>query len=490
MNMDITQNPRQVKADFDKYIGRFFLKNLTTILSISAVVLIYYLVSDWFVRQNPTAAATRVVPLVLILVLLTIHLVSAKKMFRLKNMLYLSIYVAIQLMMYGKCLIHLHQDALAASVAGTILVTFLVSLDIKQKRSIAVLIYALPVSIFTLLLVVWGKPSSKELMVLADIYPIAVIGFLVNQVQYRLRYKLYMSNRLLKLEQKRTKALYAETLQINDQLEMRATEALLIKEEIQQKNEELNISNATKDRFFGIIAHDLKNPIGAIWGLSDILVADKNMDEAQRTLCIETINTSVKHTYELLENLLSWAKAQNKAIVYEPALLDAREVIENELKVLRQIADEKSITIDNAISFEVRVYADPKMFETIVRNLVSNAIKFSHAGSSIRLKARIAEHGGSAVTEISVRDNGIGMSPEKLGSLFNATKNISSRGTANEEGTGLGLLLCKDFVNRMNGRMSIESQIDLGTTVTVTLPGNATAPAKAKSPLLSFPEKD
>ena len=229
---------------------------------------------------------------------------------------------------------------------------------------------------------------------------------------------MYKSNRLLKLEQDKTRLLYSETLEVNRELKKAAKEAIIIKEEIQQKNEELNKSNATKDRFLGIIAHDLKNPIGAIWGISDLLMMDRNIDEKEKQHCIEAINSSVKHTHELLEDLLNWARAQNKSIVYEPIVHSACTVVEKELKVLKQIADKKSIQIINKIPENFEVYADSHMLETIVRNLVSNAIKYTYSNGSIIINANVIDMGNRNFAEIAIEDNGIGMSKEKVSKLF------------------------------------------------------------------------
>lgn len=468
--MDDSLSSKKLKADFEDYLDRIFLKNLSLILSIGALVLAYYLISDYSVRGNLWAVATRIPPITLVLILLAIHLVYPDRFLRLKSGMYISIYLSIQLMMYGKCMVHLHDDGLAPSVTGAILVIFLISLDIKQSARITALIYAIPIVLFTLLLWFYGKPSSKEFLVMADIYPIVAIGYVVNRIQYNLRFRLFKSNRLLKLEQEKTKALYKETLQINDELQQKATEAILIKEEIEEKNEELNIMNATKDRFLGIIAHDLKNPIGAIWGLSDVLLGDGSLDEQQKKECIESINKSVKNTHQLLENLLSWAMAQKKAIVCKPSFVDAGEVVENELKVLRPIARKKFIQIHNNIPAGFKMYVDLKMFETIIRNLISNAVKYSYSKGEIHIDARLIHENNRNYTELAVTDNGMGMTDEVQQGLFKISKTISTPGTDHEAGTGLGLLLCKEFVDIQHGFIHVESQLQKGSIFSVCFP--------------------
>ncbi len=470
LKMGANFNSRKLHVDFEDYQKRVFLKNLSLILSFGILTLVYYMYSDWSVRHNLSAAETRIVPLLLSVVLLLIHLIFRHKFYRLKLALYLLFFVAAQLMMYGKCLIHLHEEALAPSVTGAILVIFLMSLDLRQNLKTATFVYIIPIVVFSLSLIFWKKPTSSEFFVLVDIYPIVIVGFIINRLQYNLRFRLFKSNQLLKLEQEKTKALYKESLVINDELKKKAEEAICIKEEIQEKNEELNKSNATKDRFLTIIAHDLKNPIGNIWGLSDLLLVDKTMDENGKYECLDAINKSIQHTYELLDNLLNWARAQNKAIAFNPLNHKANEVVERELIVFRQVADKKTINIKNSIPDEFEVFADKNMLETIIRNLVSNAIKYSYPKGEIEISATIVTKDVETFTQISIKDNGIGMSHDTLMKLFSSNKNISTRGTENESGTGFGLLLCKEFLDIHKGDLTVQSIPNKGSVFSCNFP--------------------
>ncbi len=468
--MNSSLESRNIKAEFEKYLGHIFLKNLIPLLSLGVIILSFYIYSDWSVRHNLHAVAIRFVPLVLMVVLLIGHLVFRHKYYRLKTYLYIAIYLTLQLMMYGKCLIHLHDEALAPSVTGAILVIFLISLDAKQNNRLTTFIYAFPILVFTFILLFIKQPSSKEFIVLADIYPIVFIGFIINRMQYKLRFRLFKSNRLLSLEQKKTKSLYAESLKINDQLAQKATETRLIKEEIEEKNRELEKMNATKDKFLGIIAHDLKNPIGNISGLSHQLIVDDSLDDKDRHECLKIINSSIKHTHRLLENLLNWARAQSNAIVFVPLLHNAHEVAEKELDVLRPMAENKGISVENRIDDSVKVLADLNMFETIVRNLLSNAIKYTHTNGRIEINAQPVKKDNKGYVEVSVMDNGMGMDEQKLLSLFKIAENSSLRGTENEEGTGLGLLMCKEFMDIHNGVIYVTSKPREGSTFKCLFP--------------------
>lgn len=460
----------RIENEYAAHLKHSFLNSIILISSSGICILAFYIYSDLNVRNNLWAAATRFPPLLILLSLLLVHIIYRHKLATVKQVLYTLVLLSLQLMMYVKCLIHLHGDALAPSVTGTILVVFMISLDAKQNNTITALLYTLPIVAFTMLLMFFGKPSAEEFLVLADVYPIVFIGFIINRVQYRLKFRLFKTNHLLRIEQKKTKALYTRSLEFNKQLEKRAKEAILIKEEIQNKNKELNTSNATKDKFLAIIAHDLRNPIGAIWGLSDLLLVDDTIPKKDRQLYVQSINESIKHTHHLLENLLHWARAQNKAIDYEPLEYCVFDIIDGELKVLTQMANKKSISIENRIPVSLKVYADLNMFETIIRNIVSNAIKYTNIGGCVKISARLISKKGKVYTEIAVADNGVGIGEEKLSNLFQITKNVSTRGTNNEAGTGLGLLLCKEFVETHDGVISVESKPQQGSNFKFLLP--------------------
>ncbi|PRY98222.1 signal transduction histidine kinase [Marinilabilia salmonicolor] len=465
-------NSERLQAQFEKYLGKVFLKNMTLVLAVGAVILAYYMYSDWSVRNSFIGVAIRAIPMVIILSLLLIHHWYRHQFFLLKKYLYISIYITLQLMMYAKCLLHLHEEALAPSVTGAILIIFLISLDIKENWRLTAFIYAFPLIVFTLLLIFIGKPSEKELLIIADIYPISIIGFIINRVHYKLRFRLFKSNKLLLNEQKKTKALYAESLSNNTKLEQQAIEARLIKEEIEEKNEELRKLNASKDKFLGIIAHDLKNPIGNICGLSDLLLIDKTLNGKDKQKCVELINENILHTHRLLENLLDWARAQSNVIRFSPAFHHANEMVEKELEALRNLAGKKSISIENNIPADLQIFTDQNMFETIIRNLVSNAIKFTYVNGEIRVDARLVQKENKGFTELSVADNGVGMEPYKLSKLFKISENISTSGTSNEVGTGLGLLLCKEFMDIHYGQIHVTSKPGEGSIFTCLFPLN------------------
>lgn len=237
--------------------------------------------------------------------------------------------------------------------------------------------------------------------------------------------------------------------------------------QLKLKNDELVTLNADKDRFVSILAHDLKSPFNGILGLLDLLLTDLreyDIEEVESQLRI--INDAAHSAFNLLEDILLWARSHLGKIPFEPTLIEAKTCFEEVTTLLETTARNKSITICHELPDHLTVYADFGMLKTVLRNLVSNAIKFSNPDSVVTLTASHSTSG----TILSVSDLGVGISRDTLSRLFNITKVYSSPGTAGETGTGLGLLLCKEFVDKHRGTIQVESELGKGSTFHVDLP--------------------
>jgi PAS domain S-box-containing protein len=235
---------------------------------------------------------------------------------------------------------------------------------------------------------------------------------------------------------------------------------------IKEDKRELLQLNLNKDRFISILGHDLKNPLNNILGFSEVLIEDIcNLHTDEIEEIAKNINKSAKITVKLLEDILMWARTQQGVILFKPQILNFRDICKNILEVLKPNADAKNIVI-NYSSDQINVFADNDMLKTVLRNLVSNAIKFTYTGGTISIKA---EQTDSKVT-ISVSDNGIGIPPDNLAKLFNISEVLSTKGTTGETGTGLGLLLCKEFVEKHQGKIWVESEVGKGSDFKFTLP--------------------
>lgn len=239
------------------------------------------------------------------------------------------------------------------------------------------------------------------------------------------------------------------------------------KQEIEQLADKLTELNATKDKFFSIIAHDLKNPFHTLISLSSIFL-DQEIDipeDIKKEFLVKIAQTT-RSTYALLENLLQWSKTQTNRIQFVPEMINLSDVIEKNKIILNSIADDKQISFDIFIDPTIKVIADQNMLETVFRNLMGNAVKFSYPNSKIVVKAEEAD--GYVVT--SVKDNGIGIEEMNKSKIFSLGKTPISIGTKDEKGTGLGLILCKEFIEIQKGKIWFESEYKKGTTFFVTLP--------------------
>lgn len=236
---------------------------------------------------------------------------------------------------------------------------------------------------------------------------------------------------------------------------------------IENRNKELAKINATKDKFFSIIGHDLKAPFTGILGFSRILL-DKigKKDYGSIEKYAKTIHDSSERTYHFVGNLLDWASTQTGKIQPNPTNFDISTEMNNVKDLLNDTAQEKSITILNAIEDNMMVFADKEMIHTVIRNLISNAIKFTEPGGRIVISATNTKNN----TTIKIADNGIGIPEEKVENLFSIYDKRSTKGTRKEKGTGLGLILCKEFIEKNNGEIWAESVVGKGSSFYFSLP--------------------
>jgi PAS domain S-box-containing protein len=236
---------------------------------------------------------------------------------------------------------------------------------------------------------------------------------------------------------------------------------------LKENEKKLQQLNADKDRFISILGHDLKGPFNNLLGLSEVLTEDiRKLDIDQIEDIALNIDKSARITNNLLEDILIWARNQQGSIPFKPQNLSFVDICKDILKTLNSNADIKNITIDYSNIDHLTVFADSDMLKAVLRNLVSNAIKFTNYGGAIYINA---EQNSKNVT-ISVSDNGIGIKPDDLTKLFDISEVHSTKGTSKETGTGLGLLLCKEFVEKHGGKIWVESEVGKGSDFKFTLP--------------------
>jgi signal transduction histidine kinase len=237
--------------------------------------------------------------------------------------------------------------------------------------------------------------------------------------------------------------------------------------ELKSARERLKEANALKDKFFSVIAHDLRGQFHVLLGLSDILMLnDKSFSEAKKSEYIKKMNNSAYALYKFLQNLLDWSRIQQDRIEWHPQKINLRLMVATTLSMQAMQAKEKKISLTSHINTDLYAYGDPDTVEMIIRNLVSNALKFTHPGGAIRITCRENED----CQEITVADTGIGIVAENIEKLFRIDTHYSTKGTDKEKGTGLGLILCKEFIQKNGGRIWVESVKGQGSRFIFTVP--------------------
>lgn len=237
--------------------------------------------------------------------------------------------------------------------------------------------------------------------------------------------------------------------------------------ELKFAREELKELIATRDKFFSIIAHDLRNPLQFLVLSSDLLYNDyDSLDEESRKEYIRKFYNGTNRISALLENLLDWSRSQRGLIECKPEKMDVRMMAEENIDLLKTHAKSKDIHAVSQVGPGIFAFADKNMIRTVLRNLLSNAVKFTNTGGEVVIDA---SREGDYV-EITVSDNGVGMTPEAIDGLYRIDRSKSAVGTAQERGSGLGLILCKEFTEKNNGTIAVVSEPGKGSTFTVTLP--------------------
>lgn len=305
-----------------------------------------------------------------------------------------------------------------------------------------------------------------------------------NQVRFETEEKDDIIASLMKLEQMRQSEIKKQELIRNILVVVVALTAILLltvyrsgqrrrrinmlllqhQEETEKRSQELEQLNQVKDKFFSIISHDLRSPVNALAGILDLM--DKGaIKPEEMPAAISELRKRFVHTRNLLNNLLDWTLLQMDKLNLQASTINLSEIANENIELMNSM-HEKKIRLINDIPENALAYADRNTINLVIRNLLTNAIKFTNEGGEIRISAT------ESPTEwtVSVQDNGIGMNEEIRNRLFDKINPYSTRGTANEKGTGLGLILCKEFVEKNNGRIWVESQEGKGSTFSFTVP--------------------
>jgi signal transduction histidine kinase len=268
------------------------------------------------------------------------------------------------------------------------------------------------------------------------------------------------------LEQK-VKERTRELENINRQLNLELNERNLAEQALKKSEAQLKELNATKDKFFNIVAHDLKNPFTSLLGSTELLFENIHlMDKEQIRRLAQILNDSAKGGYAILQNLLDWSRSQTGVLKFNPEKFNLKDLIDENISNLQLFAANKEIYVNSEAENGTFVIADKNMMNTVVRNLLNNAIKFTHRGGKVNV--RIIRNKKEIV--VSVKDNGIGIPVEDIGKLFRIDTKFQVPGTDKEQGTGLGLKLCKEFIEKHNGKIWVRSTLNKGSEFKFSVP--------------------
>ncbi|NOQ26182.1 MAG: cyclic nucleotide-binding domain-containing protein [Bacteroidales bacterium] len=239
------------------------------------------------------------------------------------------------------------------------------------------------------------------------------------------------------------------------------------RDELNRQKKELEDLNATKDKFFTIIAHDLKNPFNTVIGLSQLLIERyETFDSNKIKEFIKEINKFSNNVYDLLEKLLQWAKLQRGTLEVNSEKVNLLDLANENMNIFQIIAEKKGVKLESRINNKLYAYIDRNMISTVIRNLLSNSIKFTNVNDTVFLEAKVVND----FIEISVTDTGIGIPESNIDKIFSIDSNISTKGTAEESGTGLGLIISHEFVIKNGGTIIVKSEEGKGTEFTFTIP--------------------
>jgi len=310
----------------------------------------------------------------------------------------------------------------------------------------------------------WNNEGDKIRLIIRSPWWLSIPAYIIYALLLVFIIIAYTRNRTYRLEQLRRK--------LENQVEERTREIARQKEEIESQRDALQELNATKDRLFRIIAHDLKNPMTALMSITQSLtMAYHDLEEADREEAIRQVDKAAGDLLRLLDNLLQWTTSQTGKMPFKPERFDLAVTANESHSLAEPLARRKKIALESNIPEGSWVKADRNMISTVFRNLLSNAIKFTPEGGKVTLELkRFSEDDGPNCYEVTVSDSGIGIPKDRLDQLFRMDNTWTTRGTANESGTGLGLLLCYDFVIRNHGNLRAESETGKGSRFIFTLP--------------------
>jgi len=442
----------EILRKYNKTLPSLILNHYHILIPAYIIVLIAFGFTDYYIRKIPELILTRIAPVTLGVFLLIIkftHLKQKELLVKTANNLFC---ISALMMGFTILIITFNTPIFKSSISAIIMITVTVYFLVKGKKSV-ITVFSIPLVFILFYLLFIIQPSIDKAQELMNPFAFYLGAFLVSYFTEKSRIKEFGLVTRLKHEQEKTRQLLLDKELQN--------------KEIETSRDQLKILNANKDRFFSILAHDLRNPMATFLSHTDFLVENyKAYSEEEKINVFKSINKSTTRIYTLLDNLLKWSRLQIKNISFNPEKISITEITEKTVDILAEQTKTKNISIKLKIENNLFCYADKNMINSTLKNLVSNAIKFSFEKSEITITATSLNQ----FIKISVADHGTGISKEDQEKLFKIEKYISTPGTNKEEGTGLGLILCKEFTEKNGGEINVDSNSNKGSVFSFTIP--------------------
>ncbi len=476
-------NNKTFEKGYDYQMNKTFFDNIIILLIIAFCLIGFFICIDFFYSNNIPALITRLIPMGLIIIVLAIRIIKPANTKLITEAAHIFL-ASLPAMSYALIIIYHGADAYYENIYYAIVTIFFVSIVLHTNSTITFIYYLVPFFIFILVFLTYTDYTINSLKSIAGLPLILILGLTFNRMRYQLTYKFYITTVSLANEKDKTSRLNSKLNIKNNSLELQKKElenqngiledySTSLESRTNQLalvNNDLKEANATKNRFFSIIAHDLKSPFNSLIGFSDILLTETDITKDEQHKYINIIHDSALKTYNLLENLLNWSMSQQNQLKFQESQFRINDIIDITCELYQEFLSKKNITIIKNYNNNLIVRADKEMLKTIFRNLINNAIKYSKQNSTITINTLPATYYDLEYAQISIEDNGVGISEDTIPKLFNIEENISSPGTSNETGTGLGLILCKEFITKNNGQIWIESEENKGSKFIFTIP--------------------
>jgi signal transduction histidine kinase len=473
-----------IKAKYKNHKINAILHKSVWVALLILVVVSYFLFSDFVIRDVPYGfwVYLRLLPIAISLMYISLCFSPLKKRKRLLLSVYYVLLSSLLIMMLGISARTYQTELFSSAIAGVIIIVFAIFIAARTGYKSLLPIYLIPIALFIIYHLIFDTNiTPKEFADFSNPAALMIGAIILAEIQERMRFKEFSLRYKLKAEKEKSEELYNEVLlktaslqqaniELGDQklkIEQQHNKLYEQNQRLIESEEKLKKSLQVKDKLFSVVAHDLRSPFTGLVGLTKIFASKPEKFSQQQVANFSSqIHQSATKLLVLIENLLNWSRSQTGNITLSPKKISVHRIASDTLNICKVQAQSKNIELINDIQADEHVYADVNTFSVVLRNLVSNALKFTNKNGTIRLSSYY-EKGN---IRILIADTGVGIEPQKLKTLFNLEHSKTTPGTSNETGTGLGLIVCKEFVEKNNGTISINSKVGEGTTVTISLP--------------------